>query len=111
MHSLIEMGKSALPHIVEAWGGERDIAVRNRLFEVLSEMPCEESVPMFEQKLSSPDQDEVRFATLGLFSFDPLRFEKQILNAVEMHPALSAEVQFVDYIRAGFERARQRLDK
>src|SRR2546428_10301663 len=82
MHNLIEMGKAALPSIVEAWRGERNPAVRNRSFEVLSEMPDEETIPIFQQKLSSRDQDEVRFAMLGLFRFDALRFETQILKAI-----------------------------
>ena len=72
MHSLIEMGKDALPLVLAAWHGEENIDLRNRLFEVLSEMPAEETVPVFQQKLSSSDSDEVRFAVLGLLRFNAL---------------------------------------
>jgi len=54
--------------------------------EVLSEMPRNETVPLFEQELSSADHEELRFAVLGLFRFDALRYEAQILNAIQAHP-------------------------
>src|SRR5206468_5641671 len=82
MHSLIEIGTSALPDIVDAWRREPNPSLRNRLFEVLAEMPCEETVPILQQKLSSLEQDEVQFAALGLFRFDALRFATQILSAI-----------------------------
>ena len=62
---------------------------------------------MFEQGLLSSDLDEVRFSVLGLFRFDALRFEYRILNAIQAHVALSKEKEFLDYIRNGFELAKQ----
>ena len=108
MFCLIDAGEDALPPLVVAWQNEEDPSIRNRLFEVLSEMPRKETIPLFEQKLLSPDQEEVRFAALGLFRFDALRYQTNILNAIQAHPTLSKEKQFVDYIEAGLKAARKR---
>src|SRR5437762_220837 len=83
LHSLIEAGEDALPPLVAAWRNERDPSIRNRFLEVLSEMPRNETVPLFEQELSSADHEELRFAVLGLFRFDALRYEAEILRSEE----------------------------
>ena len=109
MHSLIEMGKDGLPAIMKASQSEEDVTLRNRLFEVLSEMPCEELIPWFQQELLSRDQDEVRFAVLALFRNNALRFKAELLKAIEAHPNLSKDDQFVAYMKSGFEAAEKRL--
>ena len=80
MHCLIDAGEDALPPLVASWHNERDRLIRNRFLEVLSEMPKNETVPLFEQKLSSTDHEEVPFAVLGLFRFDALRYETEDLE-------------------------------
>src|SRR5437667_9404141 len=108
MHGLIEIGRDVLPSLLAAWRGEKNLEVRNRLFEVLSEMPAEETVPVFQEKLSSPDSDEVRFATLGLLRFDALRYETEILKAIRSHPTLSNDKPFFDYINSGLKGEKRR---
>ena len=108
MHRLIETGKDILPLLIAAWRAEDNLPTRNRFFEVLSEIPAEETLPLFRERLSSQDRDEARFAVLGLFRFDPVRDEAQILRAIQTHPILSLEKEFVDYVQNGLKAAKRR---
>ena len=103
MHSLIDMGERYMPEIIAAWLRENDSITKDRIFEVMSEMPVQEATPFFEEKLSSKNEAEVRAAALGLIKLNASRYEAKVVNAVQSHPVISKESLFIDYLQAAIK--------
>lgn len=65
-HTLVEIGPSALPHVLEAYSAASDQEIKAQLFTVVIEYRTREALPFLAAALASMEPGEWRHALDGL---------------------------------------------